>query len=289
MKNSGIPSIFLILFSLLVLLCVDSLFSQPQTNSYPWLAEFNPATSLQNRFQPPVGFQRILASPNSFGYWLRNLPLLPEGTPVKDYRSRIKVAPEDTILAAVVDYDIQGKKLEQCMDIIIRFRAEYLKSQKRVDEIAFYLPINYLLKWNDWKNGFRPIHRGSQINLLKNRSTDSSCNSFDEYLKEIFYHSNTQTAYFNYTRVQFEDIQIGDFIVKKGSHGHAVLILDVAIDSTGNKIALMGHGDTPARQFYILNYKKDEPWFPLNPTDKYPPLPIKKKMYWDGLRRFYLK
>jgi hypothetical protein len=254
--------------------------------SYPWLNRVKYIETIENRFLPPSGFKRIKVASGSFAQWLRGLPLLPEGSPITDYQGKIIKKADDSTLAAVVNYDIQNKKLEQCIDIIVRFRAEYLKSQQRDDEIAFYLPVNFLLKWNDWKQGFRPHYLGIQVNLIKSNTPDSSRKSFEQYLWTIFYHSNTQTAYFNYRMVKLNDIQIGDFIVKKGSHGHAVLIVDIAIDSNGNKIALIGQGDSPARQFYLLNFKKTQPWFPLNPEDKCPPLPIKKKMYYEGLRRF---
>ena len=81
-------------------------------------------------------------------------------------------------------------------------------------------------------------------------------------------------------------MQIGDFIVKKGTKGHVVIIVDLARNKEGNLIALIGQGDTPACQFYLLNYKKDNPWFPINTTNEVLPLPIKKEMRWEGLRRF---
>lgn len=239
------------------------------------------------RLQPPEGFQRTPVLPCSYELWLRNLPLLPEKSPVKDYLGRIKNVPNDTTIAAVIDYDIQGKKLEQCMDIIIRLRADFLKLRNRENEIAFYLPIDFLLKWRDWKQGFRPLFQGIRLNLIQNSPPDSSEKSFEDYLWTLFYHSNTQTAYFNYPKIALKDIQIGDFIVKKGSRGHAVLIVDLAVDRDGNKIALIGQGDTPARQFHILNFRKHHAWFPIDPAREYPPLPIKKKMTWEGLRRFH--
>lgn len=285
--NDFSKSIKLIIAFFTSLVLLNSLvFSQSSTTAYPWLSRYDSTQTIKSRIQPPNGFQRVSIHPNSFGHWLRGLPLLQERSPVKDYQGKIRRTSEDTTIAAVVNYNVRGKKLEQCMDIIIRLRAEYLRSQHRTGEIAFYLPINYLLKWDDWKNGFRPIHRGIKIHLVKSRAPDSSRISFEKYLKEIFYYINTQTAYFNYHKIEFEDLQIGDFIVKKGNRGHAVLIVDLAIDSSGNKIALIGQGDTPARQFYLLNYKKNQPWIPLKNEENYPPLPIRKKMYWEGLRRF---
>ena len=59
-------------------------------------------------------------------------------------------------------------------------------------------------------------------------------------------------------------------------------------DKNGNFRALIGQGDSPACQFYLLNYKNKFAWFPVDFNKKSLPLPIRKKMTWDGLRRFDL-
>ncbi|MFQ5418424.1 MAG: glycosyltransferase family 39 protein, partial [Myxococcota bacterium] len=51
--------------------------------------------------------------------WLRALPLLPENSPVRDYRGRIRRTAKDTAVAAVLALDIRGQKLQQCMDVLI--------------------------------------------------------------------------------------------------------------------------------------------------------------------------
>ena len=265
---------------------IPKVFGQMVIPQYRWLKEITNTVPVSSRFSTPEGFKRVSAATDSYEHWLRNLPLLSEDIPVKDYKGRIKLTAGDSTLAAVIAYNIKGKKLEQCMDIIMRLRAEYLKVQNLDNEIAFFMPINFLLKWSDWKKGYRPFYKGIKVNLCETELPDSTNDSFEKYLWEIFYNSSTQTAYFGYERVKFHDLQIGDFFVKKGKAGHAILVVDLAVDSCGNKIALIGHGDTPARQFYLLNYKKGQPWFPMDPNVKYLPMPFKKKMYWDGLRRF---
>ena len=64
------------------------------------------------------------------------------------------------------------------------------------------------------------------------------------------------------------------------------MIVDMAKNTNGDLIALIGQGDTPACEFYLLNYKKENPWFPIDFDVEVLPLPIRKKMSWDGLRRF---
>lgn len=244
-----------------------------------------PYQILSERFPPPQGFNRVAVDSGSFGAWLRQLPLLPENAPVKDYRNRIVKKAGDSTVAAVVAYDIRGRNLEQCMDILLRLWAEYLSRHGRQEAIQFPLPDGLMLSWTDWSSGKRPHFQGLNFYLQKNAAPDSSFRNFQRYLNTIFEYSGTQTFYHHYARIPAEAVQIGDFIVKKGRDGHAVIILDLVEDAAGNRRALIGQGDTPACQLYLLLYKEDDPWFPVDISESVLPLPIKKKMRWEGLRR----
>jgi hypothetical protein len=57
-------------------------------------------------------------------------------------------------------------------------------------------------------------------------------------------------------------------------------------DEKGRKKALIGQGDTPACRFYLLKGRKGGNWIDLERKDEPLSLPIRKKMTWDGLRRF---
>ena len=242
--------------------------------------------TLEKRIKTPPGFKRITVPPNSFAGWLRNLPLKPEASAVLDYRGRIKKSADDTTVAAVVNMNIHGKNLDQCMDILMRLRSEYLISKKRKQKITFPLPDGTMLSWQAWKSGYRFRLKNYHFQLYKATSQDSSQRNFEIYLRNIFDYTGTQAFYHYYKTIPYDSLKIGDFIVKKNPHGHAVMIIDIAEDSSGNKIALFGQGDTPACQFYVLNFRKNNPWFPISESQEKPPLPIKKSMKWSGLRRF---
>lgn len=246
----------------------------------------NAPETIRSRFPTPPGFNRVEVEAGSYGDYLRSLPLLPINSPVKDYRGRIWKNAEDTTVAAVVDWDITGNKLEQCMDIIIRLRAEFLFESGRTDEIVFLMPDRSELKWRDWKTGLRPVQSGWSFPLTPLAKPDDSRQTLEGYLNCIFNYSDTQTYYFGLDTVDYRDIRIGDFIVKRGKKGHAVVIVDLAKDKDGNLIALFAQGDTPACQLYLLSYRESDPWVPLDFSKGDVPLPIRKTMSWDGLRRF---
>ena len=276
----------MLLRSLLFILCIIAVSSAQELFLSPPDSASASFQTIERRFPAPEGFKRMPAAENSFAAWLRRVPLLPPGQPVHDYRHHVFKQANDTTVAAVTAYNIRGRKLEQCMDIILRWRAEYLWQNGRQKDIRFPLPEGTDFSWSDWLQGLRPRFRGARFHLYKGAKPDSSYNNLLRYLNTLFEYSGTQAFYHYYRKVDPASVQPGDFVVKKGKKGHAVLIVDMAQDSLGNKIALIGQGDTPACQFYLMHYKKNNPWFPLNAAQKCLPLPIKKKMYWEGLRRF---
>jgi hypothetical protein len=191
-------------------------------------------------------------------------------------------------VAAVVKWDIYGKRLEQCMDIAVRMYAEFLWDEELYNDLGFPLPGGAWLYWEQWKEGYRPYFKGIRVNMIQTAPPDDSYASYNKYLNTIFAESHTQQFYHSYYPIKRKNVQIGDFVVKKGTKGHAVMIVDLAKNTQGEMIALIGNGDTPACQFFLLNHSKKTPWVPLYLNAEVIPLPLRRKMTWDGLRRFNL-
>jgi hypothetical protein len=220
-------------------------------------------------FLPSKEYHRIGIEQNSFAEYLRELPLKNKGSEVINYRGGVFKSDFDTSVAFVVDLDIKGRRLEQCMDILVRLYAEYLWGVKQIRNFTLPLPGGYWLKWQDWKSGLRPFFKGIDVSMIKSDHPDSSYNAFKNYLNTVYSESHTQQFYHNYQPLERTKVQIGDIIIKKGTKGHAVMIVDMAKNEHGNLIALLGNGDTPACQFFLH-------------------LPLERKMSWDGLRRLNL-
>ena len=237
---------------------------------------------------PSSEFRRVQTNKNTFSEWLRELPLKPKGSDVINYRGGVFKTGNDTSVAFVTDIDIKGKRLEQCMDILIRFYAEYLWDTRQVKSFKLPLPGGYWIKWSEWKEGFRPTFKGIHVEMRKLSESDLSYKSYQSFLNTVYSESHTQQFYFAYQELDRSTVQIGDMIIRKGTKGHAVMIVDLAKNYQGDLIALIGNGDTPACQFFLLNYKRDQPWIPLDFEREVLQLPLKRKLGWDGLRRFSL-
>ena len=237
---------------------------------------------------PAKDFHRMVIKQSSFAQWLRELPLKNPGASVLNYRGDIFKTGTDTSVAFVVNLDIKGRRLEQCMDILVRLYTEYLWDVRELRNLILPLPGGYWLKWMEWKEGFRPVFRGVNVKMMNSAKPDSSYKTYKTYLNTVYSESHTQQFYHAYLPVKRTEVQIGDIIIKKGTKGHAIMIVDLAINEQGKKIALIGNGDTPACQFFLLNHKAESPWIPLNFDQETLDLPLKRKLGWDGLRRFGL-
>ncbi len=91
--------------------------------------------TILERFNPPSGYVRQHCSADSFGEYLRNLPLKPNGSPVLFYDGSLKNSNKH---AAVLDMDIGDRDLQQCADAIMRIRAEYFFNRKEYDQISYH-------------------------------------------------------------------------------------------------------------------------------------------------------
>jgi len=99
----------------------------------------------------PEGYARVSKNSNNFAVWIRNLPLKLPNSVVFDFWGNVFKNTNDTTVAAVIDWDIKGKRLEQCMDILVRFYAEYLWEKDCTAKLILPLPGKQSLKWTDWK------------------------------------------------------------------------------------------------------------------------------------------
>ena len=65
----------------------------------------------------------------------------------------------------------------------------------------------------------------------------------------------------------FYDIEPGDVFIKGGFPGHAVIVMDVAVNSTGKKIFLLAQSYMPAQDIHLLlNHSNHSlsPWYEVN-------------------------
>lgn len=245
------------------------LFTSGDKN-YPWIENYNESNAIEKKISVPDGYNRVFTSSGSFAAWLRKLPLKPEGSPVKLWNGELKYT--QGIHAAVVDLDFIGGNLQQCIDVIIRLRAEYLRSAGREDEIAFsYSCCSEKIEWKKWKNGWRtkisnPAGKAS-FTWIKTQQPDSSEKNFRAYLYNVMNYAGTLSLSRDMIKTDVEKMEAGDAFVEGAAPGlgHGVIILDMAVSKEGKKVVLLGQSYNPAENLNVL--KSDgplSPWFELD-------------------------
>jgi hypothetical protein len=250
---------------------------------YPWLSKSASVRPLEATFPPPPGYTRVELEPDSFGAWLRGLPLRPQGTPVRDFRGREILAGDDSRLAAVAELDVGTFDLQQCADSIIRLHAEWLWAQGQKERIAYRFTSGHLASWPKYAAGDRARISGSKVTWVRSAAADSSRSSFRAWLELVFTYAGTLSLQAEKQHPTREDLRPGDFFVLGGSPGHAVLVLDVAVNAAGERVALIGQGFIPAQDFHLVSPGQDRPWFSLEAEEI--ATPFWKPFPWSSLRR----
>jgi hypothetical protein len=201
------------------------------------------APVLEERVAPPPGFARVPLESGGFGAWLRRAPLLPRGTPVLLHTGEPK--PNQRIHAAVLDFDVGRRDLQQCADAVMRLRAEYLWSAGRSGEICFRSVRGEKLRW---RGGGRA--------------------AFRRYLDSVFAVANSASLLGELEPVSAAaSIEPGDVRIVPaagGYYGHAVIAMDVAADERGRRIFLLAQSYMPAQSIHLLVNRREpglDPWY----------------------------
>jgi len=240
-------------------------------NTYPWLKNCDAKNTIVERIRVPEGYTRVEVRENSFADWLRHLPLKPEGTPVKYWNGQLK--DNQDVHHAVVEMDLIGNDLQQCIDAIIRLRAEYLWSVGKADEIQFsYSCSREPIPWKKWEEGWRTrIYKRNgrdAFRWVKKAKYDNSRRNFRNYLYNIMMYAGTWSLSKDMKKISSTKMEIGDSFVQGAlpGYGHAILILDMAVSSSGKKIMLLGQSYMPAQDFHVLKNPEGEssPWYDVN-------------------------
>jgi hypothetical protein len=233
--------------------------------AYPWLTRA-PTRTLADSVAPPDGFARQPVDAGSFGEWLRHLPLAPDGTPVRLYDGREK--PDQSEVAAVVDIDVGGTDLQQCADAIIRLRAEYLFSRGATGDLAFDFTSGDRYRFRSYAKGVTPVVAGAKVTWRTGPRQGLSHDSLRRWLDIVFNYAGTLSLNRELQPLpHLSDAAIGDVLIHGGTPGHAVLIVDLAVEpASGRKIALLALGFMPAQSVHALRNPLDpalSPWFAL--------------------------
>lgn len=233
------PSLFFMFFLLVV--CKE--INQGVANHRNNFIERSPVFETIGAIPPPAGCERILPGQGSFGAWLRNIRLKKDNH-VYLYNGSLKK--NQSAQFAVLDIPVGKKDLQQCADAVMRLRADYLFDQKRYAEIIFKDNNGkpYAWKGEDNKTAF--------ADYLENVFGCCGTASLEKQLKPV---------------IDPQEIQAGNVFIKGGFPGHAMIIVDVAVNKQGKKIFMLAQSYMPAQDIHIVKNPGNEklsPWYEAN-------------------------
>ncbi|MEZ4921422.1 MAG: DUF4846 domain-containing protein [Saprospiraceae bacterium] len=267
MKTSFFSLLLALLFACQTEQAPETVVSKPAQSSPEQPTP--PATNnLQDRFKTPEGFTRLAANPGSFTHYLRNFQLLPEGSPVLLYNGSPKNRQD--VHAAVLDIDAGKGDLQQCADAVMRLRAEYLYSQKRYADIHFNFTNGFEARYDRWRKGERIKVSGNKVYWVQGGSNSESYQSFRQYLQMVFGYAGTASLSKELQSIALKDIEPGNVFIRGGFPGHAVLVMDVAENKTGERVFLLAQSYMPAQQIHVLknfNNPGQSPWYSVEEAE----------------------
>ena len=245
------------------MLCLISVFAFRQQQ--PSLLVIPAGKTIAQRFAVPTDFTRIISVKNSFGEYLQNTSLKANGTLVHFYNGQEK---PNKVAAAILNVDVGTKDLQQCADAVMRLRAEYLYQNKMYDALHFKFTNGFNAEYAKWRNGYRIVVNGNKVNWIKTTKESVSYESFKEYLNMVFIYAGTASLSQEVKMINPRQMQIGDVLIRGGSPGHAVIVVDMAVNvKTNKKLFMIAQSYMPAQDIHILINKNNpaiSPWYELN-------------------------
>lgn len=218
-------------------------------------------SNIQTRIEAPEGFTRVVAEPGSLQEFLRAYPLKEEGSPVLLYDGSKKR--NQNAHVAVFDLPIENYDLQQCADSIMRMYAEYFLATGQAEKIQFHFTNGFLADYKTYRDGNRIAVDGNNVSWTPSAGYDDSYETFVKYMKIIFNYAGTLSMENESTQIEVSQVRAGDVILKGGSPGHVIMIVDVCENEAGEKAFLLAQGYMPAQEFHVLKnpLHEDNPWY----------------------------
>ncbi len=217
-----------------------------QTNRPPAINKnINPYANIEAIPLPP-GYRRMPHDSNSFALWLEQVNLKKDKTV---YLFNGQQKNNQSAQFAVLDISTGHKDLQQCADAVMRLKAEYLFAGKQFSNILF------------------TDNEGKAYQF----TTPYSAAHLHTYLQRVFGMCGTASLGKQLKPVDIKNIQAGDVLIRGGFPGHAVMVMEVAVNEKGKKIFMLAQSYMPAQDIHILvndTNQKLSPWYEVTAAEK---------------------
>lgn len=190
--------------------------------------------TIATRFNTPFGFKRVEVEKGSYQEFLRNYRMYPS-THIGKYQSGYEMG-----ATQVLEMDFIGKDIQECADVAMRLRCEYLFKTGQYSKISFHTSATNVFSYE---------------NYLKQNKLTSNEKSFRGYLEKLMsWAGSLSVDNYDTQTVKWKDVQIGDVIIIGGNPGHVVTIADMAVCDDPEVIAvILVQGFQPVQETEVVN------------------------------------
>ncbi len=240
--------------------------------------------NLETRITVPEGYTRVEAENGSFLSYLREYPLKEDGSPVLLFDGREKG--NQNAHVAVFDLSLADENLQQCADSVMRMYAEYFYQTNQQERIVFRFVNGFRAEYVKWRDGYRIDVNGNEVSWVLTEEYDDSYECFMQYLRMVYAYCGTLSMEQESEEIEVSQVQVGDVLLRGGSPGHVVMVVDVCEDGTGKKAFLLAQGYMPAQEFHLLKnpLHGEDPWY-YETEFSYPLLTPEYTFFEGSLRR----
>ncbi len=150
-------------------------------------------------------------------------------------------------------------------------RAEYLYSVGKYEDISFNFVSGFKAEYKKWMEGYRIKVDGNNVSYYKAVEPSNTYENFRKFMDMVFAYSGTLSLEKELEFIDIEEMEIGDVFIIGGSPGHAVIIVDMAINNNDEKIFILAQSYMPAQQTQILINPMNEeisPWYSIKDKEK---------------------
>ncbi|MCL1806187.1 MAG: DUF4846 domain-containing protein [Oscillospiraceae bacterium] len=232
---------------------------EPEDSDPEPIAIKNPeGETIETRFNPPEGYRRTDLPDDSFGAYLRALPLKQDGDVLYLHDGTIKTGGSfDAVLELKIN---NNRNRMRNTNFLLRLRAEYLYQAGRQDDISFHFLSGFVFDFATWAEGSRikENENGKVVWQAASAEADDSYDALWDYLQWVYNYSNASAM--KSDLLQAVRAETGCVFL---SHGGAV-IADMAADENGRAVILLVRGGEPEQEGYVVRNTNDaelSPWF----------------------------
>ena len=217
--------------------------------------------TLESRINVPEVYARTEVEKGSLTEFLRTYSLKEHGSPVLLYDGSEKWNQDAHV--AVFTLPIEERDLQQCADSVMRVYAEYYFKTEQFEKIRFHFTNGFLAEYAKWRDGYRISVDGNNVSWVKSANYDDSYETFVKFMRMVFTYAGTLSMEQESETISLKEARVGDVIIKGGSPGHVVMIVDMCENEKGEKAFLLAQGYMPAQEFHVLKNpaQEENPWY----------------------------